>query len=421
MKKLSMKIIEILAVFLLLAYVGYNLYLNAVNKIYTQYAVLTDENVTVEADCFVVRDEVQGSSSDNKALVKNSGEGVYIPYVTDGSRVAAGDTIALFFKSSTDAKVYMHKKELEEELEYYQQLQNQSLLSYLDIDKLDETINNELDEIMWKIENNDFSDISENYETMKYNISSRQIATGEELDFSKQIKSLKKEIKALSGSGINYKKITAKYPGCFISNVDGYEEITDYSKAEKFSVADAKKLISAEPKKVGKGIIGKIVGEYNWYAVCVLPSTSIENLYVGKNVKVSFKNTDVTDITMKVTSISENDESSVAVVLKASLMNEDIASLRNEEISIVLESHEGLKVPKEALVEKEVEVDGKKVKKLGVYILYGQLVRFREINPIVYEDDYIVAENGLSSQGEITLNDMIITKGRDLYDGKIIS
>lgn len=421
MKKLPTKIMSALAVVLLFAYLGYNLYLNSVNNIYTQYAVIVNGNSTADSDCIVVRDEVRGSTSDNKALIRNNKEGVYIPYVKDGSRVAAGDTIALFFKSANDAKIYMQKQELEEELKYYEQLQNQALLSYLDIDRLDATINSELDELISKIENNDFTDISENFETLKYNISSRQIATGENLDFSNQIKELEKEIRKLSGSGINYTKITAKFPGCFISNIDGYEGVTDYNKLSGMSVAEADSLIGSQPKKVGDSIIGKIVGEYNWYAICNIPSTAIENLYVGKTVKVSFENTDVSLIPMTVKSISEVSDSKVAVVLQSNLMNEDIAALRKEKISIVLESFEGLKIPNEALVEVEKEVDGKTVKKIGVYVLYGQLVRFREVNALLYEDEYIIAENGSSSSGLVTLNDMIITKGRDLYDGKIIT
>lgn len=421
MKKLPTKIMAALAIILLFAYTGYNLYLNAVNNIYTQYAVMITDRTTADADCFVIRDEVKNSASNNKALIENNGEGVYIPYVKDGSRVAAGDTIALFFKSATDAKIYMQKQELEKELEYYEQLQNQALLSYLDIDRLDITINSELDEIISKVENNDFTDISENFETLKYNISSRQIATGEDLDFSQQIKDLKKEIEELSGAGINYSKISAKFPGCFISTVDGYESTADYDDSEKYTVSEIEKLNSKEPKKVGANVIGKIVGEYNWYAVCNLPSSAIENLYVGKNVKVSFDNTDVSDITMKVKSISEAEDSKVAIVLESNLMNENIAALRKEKISIVLDSYEGLKIPKEALVEVKTEEDGKQVKKIGVYVLYGQLVRFRQVDALLYEDEYIVAENGSSSNGEVTLNDMIITKGRDLYDGKIIT
>ena len=197
--------------------------------------------------------------------------------------------------------------------------------------------------------------------------------------------------------------------------------MTDYNKLSGMSVAEADSLIGSQPKKVGDSIIGKIVGEYNWYAICNIPSTAIENLYVGKTVKVSFENTDVSLIPMTVKSISEVSDSKVAVVLQSNLMNEDIAALRKEKISIVLESFEGLKIPNEALVEVEKEVDGKTVKKIGVYVLYGQLVRFREVNALLYEDEYIIAENGSSSSGLVTLNDMIITKGRDLYDGKIIT
>lgn len=424
MKK-SKKIIYALLIIAAVSYIAMNLYIRQSDKVATTYATAATAYKTEVADCFVIRDEVRGSKKNNSALIKNSGSGVYVPYIEDGARVASGDTIALYFSSQSEAKAYKEKIELEEKLDRYEQLKDQSLLNFLDIDRLDLTIKNEFNEILSDIENNNFSQMEEKLDTLKYNISSRQIATGEKVNFDEQINIINDKIKALSGSGLNYKKIKAKYPGCFIGNVDGYEGTVDYSSVEGMSVEEIDKAINSDPAKVKDSVIGKTVGEYNWYAVCNLPYSAIERLKIGSQVKVSFEDTNVTDIKMTVVSLETQGDEKVGVVLKSSLMNSDIANLRKEKIIVKLNEYEGLSVPKSAVREVTRTVtdsDGKETteKVMGVYILYGQVVRFRTVNALYSDEDCIIAENDTEDKGSISLYDMIITKGRELYDGKIV-
>ena len=191
------------------------------------------------------------------------------------------------------------------------------------------------------------------------------------------------------------------------------------------SVDKIQKAIDSDPAKIKDNVIGKIVGEYNWYAVCNLPYTSLENIKVGSKVRVGFKDTGVNDIEMTVASITTKNGDTAGVVLKSGLMNSEIANLRKEKIVVTLKEYNGLKVPKEA-VRKELTTvkkdDGTSEEKevMGVYILYGQVVRFRTVNALYSDADYVIAENDTENKESISLYDMIITKGRELYDGKIV-
>ena len=171
MKITLSKVLSALLILIVAIYAVYNVYLKVSGNINTEYAVISDAYETIETDCFIIRDEVKKDGKNNLALIRNSGEGVYIPYVEDGSRVAAGDTIALFFSSEKDAIAYQEKQALEETLNYYYKLQNQSVMNFFDIDKLEETINEEIISFVANIENNDFSDISEVLSALRYNIS----------------------------------------------------------------------------------------------------------------------------------------------------------------------------------------------------------------------------------------------------------
>lgn len=424
MKKSSLIFLIIITLFIG-AYTAYNIYLRTLSDFETQYAVLSNEYETVEADCFVVRDENQGDGKNNRAIIKNSGQGVYIPYVEDGSRVAAGDTIALFFTSEDDAMSYREEKSLKESLDYYKKLQNQSVMSTLDVDKLEKTVNDNITSMVSQIEKNDYTSVFDIVSELKYDISAKKIATGKATDFSKQINSIEKKIKKLSVRGDSYKAIKAPFPGCYISSVDGFESAIDYKKVSDITCEKLKDILKSDVSKVSDSCIGKIISGYNWYAVCNLPKSSLEKISVGKSVYVSFADTNVSLIEMKVSSVSPISGGEAAVILSSNRMDSDIAVLRKEKIRIILDEFEGLKIPREAVRNSEepesfnTEAD-LKGKNLGVYIQYGQVVRFRKINVIYYGDNFVIAERETENQDALKLYDMIITKGRNLYDGKLI-
>lgn len=422
MKKSSV-LLYVLVVLFFCSYAAYNIHLRSVGNIDTQYAVIADAYNTVESDCFVIRDENHRSGNSNSSIIKNSGEGVYIPYVADGSRVAAGDTIALFFDSEESAKAYKEKQALNAALAYYTKLQNQSLLSTLDVDKLEKTINDNITKLAVLCENNDFTSVEELMSTLQYDISSKKIATGEKIDFSTQIETLRSQISAVSSSSEKYKAIKASFPGYYISTVDGYEASASYDDVMSVSCDDIEKFMNISPETVDSSALGKIIDEYNWYAVCKVPKSSLEKININNKVTVSFDNTNVSSLEMKVLSVSTVNNGYAAVVLVSNEMNSDIAVLRKEKIRIIIDKYEGLKVPREAIRNAE-DPDSENVtqgSELGVYIKYGQLVRFRKINVIYFGNDYAIVERNTEKTDALKLYDMIITKGRNLYDGKIIS
>jgi hypothetical protein len=94
-------------------------------------------------------------------------------------------------------------------------------------------------------------------------------------------------------------------------------------------------------------------------------------------------------------------------------MNPDVASLRHETAEIVIASHTGLKIPSSAL---RVNDDGEK----GVYVLSGNIAKFRKVNIVYSEDDFVLSRTEEGQEGYVRLYDNIITEGKDLYDGKIV-
>ena len=87
---------------------------------------------------------------------------------------------------------------------------------------------------------------------------------------------------------------------------------------------------------------------------------------------------------------------------------------------ITLGSKTGYRVPSDA-----VHTVGEDT---GVYILVGNMIEFRRITIIGEGEGYYVVityerdlEDSLTSQTPyLNINDLIVTSGRDLYDGKLL-
>ena len=81
-------------------------------------------------------------------------------------------------------------------------------------------------------------------------------------------------------------------------------------------------------------------------------------------------------------------------------------------MTIVLETYTGLQVNSKAVR----FVDGEK----GVYVLSGSVVHFVPVNIIYSTDSYCICETETTGV-RLKLYDEVIIKGKNLYDGKVIS
>ena len=106
----------------------------------------------------------------------------------------------------------------------------------------------------------------------------------------------------------------------------------------------------------------------------------------------------------------------VAVAFKCNRMNAYIASLRKEQAEIIMHTYTGLKIPMEAVTKNE---DGDE----GVYVLEGNIAKFKQLRTLYSEDDYLISGE-TAQEGEtgsfVKLYDAVIVGGKDLYDGKIL-
>lgn len=396
------------------------------NQVKTETVVEKTEQETVAAKIFVVRDE----QYIYKKPPDKEHPGIVIPLIGDGKTVAKDDAVAAVCFNTDDALVYTEIMKTQNEINRYKQLEKQIKLNNLNANVLDiDEMNSDADLLFVQMLNVVSSGNFDNFGSASADfcdkMTGRQIAVDgktvnspNKIDFTDKIASLQLKLDELKGEKIYTNNLIAQKAGYFISSIDGYENKIPYKNIEDVTASELENILDSSPDKVSSDAIGKLVCDYNWYMLASINSSTASQLNVGQTLTVNFGQAFENSVIVKVHSISPSEKGRSAVVFECNLMNEQLAGLRIEDAQIVLREFTGYKVSKAALrVQNGIT---------GAYVLIGNVTAFRKVDVLYSNDDYVIAKisNNGSSSGkplQIELNDEVIVKGKNIYDGKIIT
>lgn len=369
------------------------------------------EQEKLDLKAFIVRDE---------EYINEKTTGTVVPLIRDGMRVASGDAVARVCNSAEDAADMSALIEAKESLERYQELSEQTELNALDMEKLNKSIDACYTELLKTAANGDFSELDNNIEEMENKLASKQILKDGTINLTEKFNKLNSQIQALEAKKINTADVAAPLSGYYISNLDGYEGAMDYDKISELTVGEVEKLFEKEPADVS-GRMGKIVGSYKWYLVTTLESKYALLMDIGDSMKINMPYYGFRDVTVKVESISPEQNGKIAVAFSCDMMNETYANMRIEDIELVFKEYTGYKINSSS-IRREKDSKGNEID--VVYILRGDIMNVRKIEIIYDAGDYVlVSEETEASNGyrPIKRYDEVIVKGRNLSDGKSIS
>ncbi len=235
---------------------------------------------------------------------------------------------------------------------------------------------------------------------------------------------LKDERKALISSiGGSVRTLISDKSFTFLYSHDGYESVFNSSRIDGMTRDDLD-AISLESASYTDGAIGSAVYSSKWYIAVPVDSSVYADFKsdIGQTYSVEFLGEEELTVNMLLeNAVSDENDASRSYLLFSSLeFSHAFFSDRAQGIRVKLGSCTGYRIPEEALhLENEDH---------GVYILIGNMIEFRRVTIIGNGDGYYIAntyENDLS-EGSISdipylsANDLMITSGRDLYDGKLL-
>lgn len=361
---------------------------------------------TIEAKALVVR---------NEHIVDSNSSAVTAACVEDGEKVKVGGNIAMEFSSEENAKAYASLQSLHNELDYYVELESRSAGIATDVETIDKDIISDVNGYVRAAALNSMDKLSVYTDDLNDKLTRRQMIIGEEIDFSSVKSGLQgriNEINADSCKPIGY--LTTEESGIFSSYSDGFETAFDYENIENLDVSTIKSYIEmAAGAQNNEGVFGKLIIAYEWYFCAVVDADIVKDIENGSSIDVAIKDSDKV---IKCQVLSGADvplgAEETVLVLKSSQMDSEITSMRLEDIEIRYKAYSGFKIPASAV---HIDDNGSKC----VYALVANQVSQREGEIVYSTKDYVLFAYDPDNSNSIRFYDQIITKGKDLHDGKV--
>ena len=405
LKQVALYVLSVVLSIGLMLYIGYHLFYGLTQKTETATATVATVGSALEMDVYIFRDE------DPLAI---SETGSFVPNVADGARVGIGRVVASLYDASSPDTVSQIAG-LEKQLAVLEQIKN-SNLSVRDTSAIDGEIYDIVQNIAAASREGDGGNILSLRAALISEWNRRESLTGASSDIDGAIERLRAEKDSLTRSlGPCRRQITAPRSGYYYAACDGYEGTFTAAAAETMSLSEFRGLTRTDPDTVENA--GKLASSYTWYAVGVASRETGRTLIEGKVYPITFLYNEEKTLLLTLTRIVEEDGQAM-LVFRGDTLPTDFRLTRSQPVSMVCEEYTGLRIPASALRSQGGVT--------GVYIRYGSTVYYRAVKIILEEEDWCLVEirpeeDPPDGHTWLKQNDIVITKGRGLYDGRVLS
>ena len=405
LKQVALYVLSVVLSIGLMLYIGYHLFYGLTQKTETATATVATVGSALEMDVYIFRDEAPLAISET---------GSFVPNVADGARVGIGRVVASLYDASSPDTVSQIAG-LEKQLAVLEQIKN-SNLSVRDTSAIDGEIYDIVQNIAAASREGDGGNILSLRAALISEWNRRESLTGASSDIDGAIERLRAEKDSLTRSlGPCRRQITAPRSGYYYAACDGYEGTFTAAAAETMSLSEFRALTHTDPDTVENA--GKLASSYTWYAVGVASRETGRTLIEGKVYPITFLYNEEKTLLLTLTRIVEEDGQAM-LVFRGDTLPTDFRLTRSQPVSMVCEEYTGLRIPASALRSQGGVT--------GVYIRYGSTVYYRAVKIILEEEDWCLVE--ISPEEDppdghtwLKQNDIVITKGRGLYDGRVLS
>lgn len=393
----------IFVVALIAVYMGVQLYSAFHVGLKTQMALQSTVYETVDTTALVVRDE---------QVVQNS-SAVTVSSVDDCEKVNKGGEIALTFGSQEAASAYSQYVDLEDELRYYSDMESQAVGQATDVESLDSSILENINEYVRAAAVQDVSSVNDNAYELNDRFTRRQILIGKDIDFSSVMREIEDKMNALNISANQPTgSIKAAESGVYSEYTDSLEGAFDYDNIKNLSVDTFNSWVEQAQNAKPAQSSGKIITDFDWYFCAAVNSDDIKGLENGDRIDVAVSGTDSV-YSCKIVSGAQPElgQKQTVLVLSCDEINSDTVSMRLANIEIRVNSYTGIKMPAAAVHVNNGE--------RGVYALVASVVEWRSAEVLYTDGDYVVLSYEPDSENGIKLYDQVIIQGKELHDGEV--
>ena len=396
------RLIKILIAVSIIFFLGYQFYVGFYAAIGTESATQFQYTEGIDTEATFIRNEV---------FVTSNHKGTLHFMVSNGEKVAKDGVIASVYENDSSSAAASRIAEIDEQLNIIAEIEGYNDSTAVDVNTINERITGHLNNFIYYSHDGRFYDVGNSVSDLLTLLNRKQVATGEQNDFSLLKEALLSEKSKLAESmGQPKGSIRANKAGYFVSSADGYEEKLTIKDIGEYTPEYLKDITK---DNVADNIVGKIVYDYQWYLAAPVSLSDSRHYKIDQTVTIQTQASSIPKLTATVSQINISESGNDAVIIfRCNEMNSELASMRTGAIKIIKKEYSGIKVDSKALR----VVDGT----TGVYVVSGMEAKFVAIDIIYSTDDYAICELNTANSKKLRLYDEIIVKGKNLYNGKII-
>ena len=388
------------------------------------------KTILPEIDTLIQKTWAQGFIIKNEIVTRATGSGELEIFADEGDRLSAGVKVVSVSGVNYNSSLKQELEQIEKSIIALEKSEADTELLIKDKDKIEDMQKDLSYELQGLINKGEYEEIYILKEKISlYNNKSDEVTQSDTLvsQSLEKIKTRKENITHEIDS--NFSNHYTQTGGLISYKIDGYEETyipRDFENYvyDKLKVDNIKEKNVKEKNKVeSSDPIYKTIDNFEWYmGIKIEDLKEIEGYEIRDLIKIEIKE-DKQELQGRIIAINVSKDKAV-LVLRFNTKLHEYYDMRFPETYIIKNKIEGFKIPSKAVDEKD------SIK--GVYIKdKGGIVRFRPINIIGEEGDYIYVDRGnnrsqiqLPGQEEFiatigTYDEIFLNAGR-LKDGQIL-
>ncbi len=334
----------------------------------------------------------------------------------EGERVAKGKPLATVYQSEqalSAARELAALRAQREQLEYARSAARDAETAL----RLDGEIESDIVSLRAALTSDNYSALEASASALKTTVLRREFAYRGSSDLGGRIEALDAQITAVSGTvGGASRIIRAPFAGTYSAVSDGYETVLTPGRLKVLTPAEFDSLTP----NGATSTVGKLVRGDCWYYAAVIDENDAKRIEIGKTYELALSGLD-SALPVKVDSIGRAQGGRCLLVLTSERYLSAVTTLRAQNAELILQSYEGLRIPKNAL---RIGEDGR----TGVYCRIGLQSYFKPVELVYQGEDYCLVRPGEINavrESDLVLytlragDEVIVTAG-ELFNGKVI-
>ena len=406
----SLAVQRIVAVFLGVLVLVYSVYHVASlfgDEISTVASGVMTESKVIGGRGYIFRDETVLYS-------QNSGVADYLK--DDGAKVSVGERLADVYKDGSETDKQLLDL-VDKRIEVLERSAN-SGYTLADLSAVNDGIADAYYALSKLIAAGDTGSISKQTDRLLFNMNCHSLITDQNSPVGNTLELLREQRQTIISAGGSYVSETSADSGYFYHSVDGYESFFTMEAASSLSAESFYALVNdTSPDAQAKsGSYGKLASSHQWKFAIRVSELNEGYFKPGDSFDIEFIENSNARSPMVLDSVIEDTVSGGGSILvfSADRLPESFSFDRVQSVSITVSSVSGIYVPRSAVNRDSGEY--------YVYVLDGSVVRIRYVSVVYEGSDYYLCDTSPEESDVVYLgmNELIIIKGTNLFDGRIL-